>query len=69
MWPFRCKHPAGRLGPHSPTPTVTPIDEDFEKVTFHLHCWECGKKVDVSCTSLVDGVDAFLNRKLTTPPL
>lgn len=66
MWPFKCKHPVGRLGVKLPKPTITPVDEDFEEVTFHLHCWACGQQVDVSCTSLVGGADAFLSRTPTT---
>lgn len=70
MWPFRCKHPAAILGIYSPKRTVIPVDEDFEKVVFHLHCRACGKKVDIACTSLVGGVDAFLSRPEynATPP-
>lgn len=68
MWPFKCKHPAHRLGVFSPKPTIEPIDEDFEKVIFHLHCWGCGETLTVACANLIHGEDAFLNKQVTPPP-
>ena len=65
---FTCKHPADRLGVASTAPSVQKIDAEFERVTFYLHCYGCGKPVNVSCTSIIGDVGDYLNRGNPTNP-
>lgn len=46
---FKCKHPSKYLIVVKGNPTRVKLDEDFTKVTFHLHCTKCGKAIDISC--------------------
>lgn len=67
MWGlFKCKHPAAMLVVQTATPTVKDIGPDFNQVTFHLSCQNCGDPVDVSCATFKHGAEAFLH--MVPPP-
>jgi len=60
---FGCDHPWHRLGVNRAKPTIEAVDADYEHVTFHLFCRECGKNLNIKCATFVGGVDEFLNRE------
>lgn len=60
---FKCKHHSEYLVISKGNPTRTKVDDDFTKVTFHLHCFKCGEDVDISCNVFTHGVEGFLNNK------
>lgn len=66
MWPFGCKHEADWLCVDR-KPTVTKIDDDFERITYHLWCMKCERHVDISHASCIGGVPAFMKRGAVTP--
>ena len=68
MWPFKCNHPANRLSVLK-AQTIANIDEDFDKVTYHLSCGSCGEHIDVSYAAMIGGAHAFIarGRKVAQP--
>lgn len=60
---FKCKHPAAYLTIYSTKPVVEDVDQDFERVTFRMHCIKCNTQVDKSAMTLKGSVEEFLNRK------
>lgn len=60
LW-FGCKHPAKRLVVEREA-TVEQRDADFNIVTYHLICRDCGDPVKVKHAACIGGVDAFLAR-------
>ena len=50
---FKCNHPAKFLYVEK-EPTVKPVDEWFNHVTYHLFCGKCGEKVDIKYTQITD---------------
>ena len=59
MWPFNCNHPANRLGVKKDL-TSKNKDADFNIITYHLFCKNCGKDVDISYAEMIGSVDEFL---------
>jgi len=59
---FKCQHPAERLYVNKDA-TIKKKDDDFNIVTYHLHCGKCGKNVDIIYAQMIGGVDEFLKRK------
>ena len=57
-----CGHPLKMIHTEKEQ-TVEPIDNDFEKVTYHLYCTVCNKPFKVEHARTRHGVDAFLNSK------
>ena len=57
-----CKHPADGLAVVREQ-TVSRIDDDFEKVTYHLLCQKCGEACDITHAKTIHGVEKFLNSK------
>ena len=56
----KCNHPANSLVVYKDA-TVENIDEDFNKVTYHLQC-SCGEMVDIKYAKMIGGVDGFMER-------
>ncbi len=57
----KCKHPFAKLVVKKDL-TINLIDNDFEHITYHLHCTHCDTNLDIKYARLIGGVDAFLNR-------
>lgn len=49
---FKCKHPANMLLVEKPL-TFKKIDNDFNKITYHLRCMKCGDLIDISYIELI----------------
>jgi len=67
---FFCKHPAKRLYVLKKE-TITPSGNglDFNIVTYHLKCGDCGADLDISYADMIGGVEGFMKRgKPAEPP-
>mgnify|MGYP000700432861 CR=1 FL=1 len=60
---FRCKHPANMLAVQKDE-TVTPHNEDYSIVTYHLVCRKCQEKIDISYAKVLGGVDGMFQRHM-----
>lgn len=59
---FKCNHPARCLGVRRDA-TALRADADFDVLTYHLVCQNCGDEVKINYAKTVGGVDAFLARR------
>jgi len=59
---MHCNHPAAQLAVVREQ-VVTPLDADFEKVTYHLACMKCGEPVFIEHARTVRGAAEFLKAK------
>lgn len=65
---FSCRHPFNALFVAKEA-TEVQMDEDFNKVTYHLYCSKCGEALPMSHAKLIGGVAEFMaRRKSPTPP-
>jgi hypothetical protein len=39
-----------------------PVDADFTVITYHLHCTNCGKDVDIGHSKLIGGIKSYMQR-------
>jgi hypothetical protein len=62
MWPFTCNHPAHSLHIEKPQ-TSERIDADIDHITAHLHCRNCGKKIDIKAATFRDGWENYMNKE------
>lgn len=58
---FKCSHPANMLRVEKEA-TVENIDEDFDRVIYHLVCDKCGEKITIKHSKVIGGTDAFFER-------
>jgi hypothetical protein len=58
---FSCKHPASELAVNK-VHTAEVLDDDFEKITYHLFCLKCSAPVDITYVVCIGGVEKFLSK-------
>ena len=52
MWPFDCNHPIAWLAIEK-TQTVTKIDDEFQRVTYHYFCRKCEQQINKTHAELI----------------
>lgn len=58
---FSCGHKAEYLVVSKDHSTVQ-VDADWAKITYHLHCTNCGKDVDIGHSKMIGGIEAYMQR-------
>ena len=59
---FKCKHPFNRLAVEKER-TVSKIDQDFNKISYHLFCQKCSQNLTLTHAEMIGGVKEFLKRE------
>lgn len=63
-WPFKCKHPFDSLKVLREQVVSQPTDypKDFERVSYHFLCADCGKELVHEHARCMGGAKDFMDR-------